>query len=219
MKYNIPPRKHLKQLVCKHQITTLSQRPRKMSNPDFRPNFSLPDWGQTVSKTRVQDAESSENKRPSIDANLVDTNDGKECDAPKSASTPGRKESVATKLGWSTTFTMDEDKRASLVFEALRRESVAAEQMRQRKESMAIEASIEAQRKKSVTFASPNSNSVPKKPQGRELQKERLATPRFAMDDSFTSQASRGKSDRTDSHYSSKEMSDQEQRSMSLAGV
>lgn len=190
-----------------------------MPSPDFRPNFSLPDWGQTASKTRVGDAEKSENRRPSIDAKLVDTNDGKECDAPKTVDTRGRKESVATKLGWSTTFTMDEDKRASLVFEALRRENVAAEQVKQRKESMAIEASIEAQRKKSVTFASPNPNSVPKKPQGCELQKESLATPRFAMDDSFTSQARRSKSDGADSHHPSKEMSDQEQRSMSIAGV
>ena len=162
-----------------------------MSDSDFRPNFSFPDWGQTPSKARVRDEENKENRRPGIDTKLVDTDDEKQSIATKSADTPGRKESVATKLGWSTTFSMDEDKRASLVFEALRRESVAAQQ---RKESMAIEASIEAQRKKNEAFLSPPMSPNVAEPGPRN-------------------------SDRKDPHYPSKNISGKEQRNMSKAGM
>lgn len=187
-----------------------------MSDPDFRPNFSLPDWGQKPSATRVQDEENRENKRPSIDANSLDTKDENEHVVTKSMGTPGRKESIATKLGWSTTFTMDEDKRADLVFEALRRESVATQQ---RKESMAIEASIEAQRKKSVTFAAPKTNNASRKSRGPEIQSESFAESGSPLDDGFSLQALRSKSDSNDSLYPSKDISDQAQRSMSIAGV
>ncbi|MCJ1268646.1 hypothetical protein MMC22_008534 [Lobaria immixta] len=186
-----------------------------MSDPDFRPNFSLPDWGQTTSKTRTHDEEDKENTTPSIDAKVGDTKDEKKCVATNAAGTPGRRESLGTKLGWSTTFTMDEDKRASLVFEALRRESVAAAQ---RKESMAIEASIEAQRKKSVAFASPPTNATSKKSRGPEFRGESIAEPGSPMDKSFTTHAFRSASDGNDSHHPSKRISDQEQRRMSIAG-
>lgn len=184
-----------------------------MSDSDFRPNFSLPDWGQTTSKTRVRDEEDKENRRPGIETKLVDTDDEKQSVATKSADTPGRKESVATKLGWSTTFSMDEDKRASLVFEALRRESVAAQQ---RKESMAIEASIEAQRKKNEAFLSPPIKGASTKSRGPELQSPNVAEPGPRMDKGFKL---RGNSDGKDPHYPSKKISGEEQRNMSKAGM
>lgn len=153
----------------------------------------------------------------------MDKNVGKESIATESVGTPGRKESVATKLGWSTTFTMDEDKRASLVFQALRRESVAVEQRKesmaieasieaQRKESIAIEASVEAKRKKTVTFLSPKSNSDSKKSRGFDSQSQGLSEPGSPVGNGITTQALRSKND------SDKDLSDQAQRSLSIAG-
>lgn len=186
-----------------------------MPDSDFRPNFNIPDWGQTGSKTRIQDQDDKENRRP-IENPFADPKDENEGIAAKVGSTPGRKESVATKLGWSTTFTMDEDKRSSLVSEALRRESVAVEQ---RKESMAIEAAVEAQRKKNATFVSPKTNRASKKSGGVESQSGSLVEPSSPMNDGFSTQALRSKSDSDDPLYPGKDISDQEQRSMSIAGA
>lgn len=186
-----------------------------MSDSNFRPNFNIPDWGQTGSKTRIQDQDNKENRQP-LDNPFADPKDENEGIAANSGSTPGRKESVATKLGWSTTFTMDEDKRSSLVSEALRRQSVA---VAQRKESMAIEAAIEAQRKKSAIFVSPKTNSASGKSGGLESRSGSLVEPGSPMDDGFSPQALRSKSDSNDPLFPGKDINDQEQRSMSIAGA
>lgn len=130
----------------------------------------------------------------------MDTKDEKDSVAAKSTVTTGRKESVATKLGWSTTFTMDEEKREGLVKEALRRESVAAQQ---RKESMAIEATIEAQKKKKAIFVSPNI----------------MNTKKSQMDHGFSTQTLRSKSDSDGPLDTSRPTSDHVERSKSIAGM